>query len=82
MTDIRAERLRAGYAAMNAGDFEAAAAPLHDDAEWIDPPDFVGAGRHVGREAIVAFWESYRRRSRSGGWRCTRSSTSTPTGAS
>lgn len=59
MTDIRTERLRAGFAAMNAGDFEAAAAPLHKDAEWIDPPDFVGSGRHVGREAIVAFWESY-----------------------
>lgn len=59
MTDTRSESLRAGFAAMNEGDFVAAAAALHDDAEWIDPPDFVGAGTHVGREAIVAFWESY-----------------------
>lgn len=59
MSDEREERLRAGYAAMNAGDFEAAAAPLDPDAEWIDPPELVGGGSHRGRESIIAFWESY-----------------------
>lgn len=59
MTDPREERLREGYEAMNAGDYERAAANLHPDAEWTDAPELVGGGHHRGRDAIVAFWGSY-----------------------
>jgi ketosteroid isomerase-like protein len=43
----------ASYAAFARGDIDAAVAPLTDQTEWVEPDDFPGGGRRVGRAAVA-----------------------------
>lgn len=40
-------------------DFDAAAARLHPGAEWHNTGAFPGSQTCAGREAVVAFWQSF-----------------------
>jgi ketosteroid isomerase-like protein len=52
-------RIRGVYAAFNRGEFEDAAAFLHPDVRWEDPPELPGADVHRGPEGVKRFWEEF-----------------------
>ena len=58
MSQTDLDRLREGYAAYNRGDFEAAAAMFHPDAEWHPYLGALEGEIYRGRDAIVAMWRS------------------------
>ena len=51
-----AEIVRRGYEAMNRRDFEAAAANIHPEVEWVDPPEMPEAGAANGIEEVKEIW--------------------------
>jgi ketosteroid isomerase-like protein len=48
-------QLRAGYAAFNRGDFDAAVAALDPKIEWTEPTEFPGGGTCHGHEAVKKY---------------------------
>jgi hypothetical protein len=59
MSRERVERVLAGYAAFNRGEFEAVLAELGDEVRWEVLDMMPEQGPHVGPEGIMRFWASW-----------------------
>jgi ketosteroid isomerase-like protein len=60
-TEVRdnAEITRRSYEAMNRGDFDAAAANIHPEVEWLNPPELAEVRIVKGIEAVKGIWRNY-----------------------
>jgi ketosteroid isomerase-like protein len=54
------ERILAGYAAFNRGNFDQALEGMPEDVEWVAPESFLEPGPHRGPEGVRRFWEAWR----------------------
>jgi ketosteroid isomerase-like protein len=60
LTGGRAELIRNGYEAWNAGDRSFVLGHLAPDVVWITPPDDPDQGVHRGHEGLTRFWDAWR----------------------
>jgi ketosteroid isomerase-like protein len=59
MSREQVERVLAGYAAFNRGEFEAVLAEIGDEVRWDVLDVMPDQGPYVGKEGIMRFWESW-----------------------
>jgi ketosteroid isomerase-like protein len=59
MSHERVERVRAGYAAFNRGEFEVGLEGIADDVTWEVLDVFPEKGPFHGKEGILRFWQSW-----------------------
>jgi ketosteroid isomerase-like protein len=59
MSQERIERIRRFYEAWNVGGFAASERHWHEQAEWHDPPQLIGAEVYRGRAAIAAHMREF-----------------------
>ncbi len=56
MSQENVEIVRAGFAAFNRGDYEAALAAFHPEVEWVPYLGALQGSIHRGRQALLEMW--------------------------